>query len=202
MIGIIRQPDFVWCDLNLLNTLPKAELRSGYAEIIKYGAIKDELLFKKLENHAEHLLDPNIDVLEEIITTCAQIKIDVVASDVYERGERKLLNFGHTLGHAIEKLTGILHGEAVAVGMVIAAKISVKTGYFEEQDFKRLKILIEKVGLPTGKEIPMTEIYDVLLKDKKRRGSSISMILLNSIGNAFIEDIELSELKRILNDLY
>ena len=202
MIGLINQPEFVWCDLDLLRTLPPEELASGFAEVIKYGAIRDRILFEKLEEGSEEILLLEMALLEEIIATSASIKISIVEADVNEMGERKLLNFGHTLGHAIERLSGMMHGEAIAIGMVLASKLSVKLGFLRNEEAKRLESLIEKAGLPVSTDIPMSAIYDSLLKDKKRAGTKIHFILLKELGEAFIHSLELSELKAALDDLH
>ncbi|MEX0987292.1 MAG: 3-dehydroquinate synthase [Bacteroidales bacterium] len=202
MIGVIRQPTFVWCDLDLINTLDQQELVSGYAEVIKYGAIKDRDLFEYIETNNELVLNRDPEVLETIVTKSASIKIGIVESDVMERGERKLLNFGHTLGHAIEKLTGILHGEAIAVGMVLAARLSVNLGYFEKSESLRLEQMIRSAGLPVAKDLDSELLFETLLKDKKRLGEKIDFILLKSLGEAFIHQMELKTLRTAINDLY
>ncbi len=202
MIGVIRQPEFVWCDLDLLHSLPEEELRSGFSEVIKYGAIKDRSLFELLESSYDAVLKLDPELTEEIVARSAAIKADIVTGDVYEKGERKFLNFGHTLGHAVEKLTGMLHGEAVATGMVLAARLSVKRGFLESVDAERIEKLIRSAGLPVATNVPQKALYEAFLKDKKRAGDCIHFILLKSIGEAFIYPIKLEELKVEINDLY
>lgn len=202
MIGIIRQPEFVWCDLDLLNTLDQKELLSGFAEVIKYGAIWDKDLFSFLEQNYTYILQRDPIALEKIISDSASIKVKIVQADETEQGERKLLNFGHTLGHAIEKISGMLHGEAIAIGMVLAAKLSYKMGFLSLDNCERLENLIKTSGLPIRTEIDPDDLYSVLLKDKKRTGNEISFILLKDIGEAFIKKIDLDSLKSAIHDLY
>ena len=202
MIGVFRQPEFVWCDLELLNTLDQREMISGFAEVIKYGAIRDAHLFNYIENHLEEILKRNPAALEKIVTVSAGIKAGIVQSDPTEKGDRKLLNFGHTFGHAIEKLTGMLHGEAIAIGMVLAARLSLNMGFLEKNESFRLEQLIHAAGLPVKTDVPPAELYDVLLKDKKRTGGQIFMVLLKSIGSAFIHKMDLNSIQTAVHDLY
>jgi len=202
MIGTIRQASFVWCDLSLLESLEKNELISGLSEVVKYGAIRDSELMNYMELNTEAFLSLESEAMEHIVTVSARIKVDIVESDVFEKGERKLLNFGHTLGHAIEKLTGMLHGEAISIGMVLAARLSVKLGKLEEKEADRLENMLLSLGLPVQTDLPMGDIYLTLLKDKKRAGTVMHFILLKSIGEAFIEEIQLAKLEELLHDLY
>lgn len=202
MIGIIRQPEFVWCDLALLKTLPKKELSSGFAEIVKYGAIKDADLFSFLQENYQDVLDLKQSAIEDVVTTSVGIKVDIVQKDVLEKGDRKLLNFGHTLGHSIEKQSGILHGEAVSIGMVLAARLSVQLGFLSSEEANKVENLLSASGLPVETKISKKELFDSLLKDKKRSGDKIHLILLRGIGEAFIHSMELTDLKTEINDLY
>lgn len=146
MIGVIRQPEFIWCDYSLLNTLEDKEYRSGIAEVIKYGVIRDPGLLLYVEEQMGALLNKDKVVLEEIISRCVRIKADFVQNDERESGERRLLNFGHTIGHAIERNYGLLHGEAISIGMVIAAGLSSARGLISESDALRIQRIIEKAG--------------------------------------------------------
>jgi len=202
MIGVIRQPEFVWCDLDLLESLSQKELLSGFAEVIKYGAIRDKDLFVFLEKNYHAILSRENQIIERIAGDSADIKVSIVESDVTEQGDRKLLNFGHTLGHAIEKVSGMLHGEAIAIGMVLAAELSVRLGFLEKSNATRLKQLIEESGLPVETNIKPEVIYSTLLKDKKRSGNHMQLILLKSLGEAFIHSLDLETLKNEINDLY
>ncbi len=202
MVGVFRQPEFVWCDMELLDTLDQRELVSGFSEVIKYAAIRDTKLFDYIEVHLEEILKRNPDALEAIVTSSAAIKVEIVQADVSERGDRKLLNYGHTLGHAIEKLTGMMHGEAVAIGMVLAARLSCNIGFLDSAELTRFEQMIVSAGLPEKTDLLPTDIYETLLKDKKRSGNHIHFILLRSIGDAFIYPMDLQSLRTAIHDLY
>ncbi len=202
MIGVFRQPEFVWCDLELLNTLHDSEMKSGFAEVIKYGAIRDAELFNYIETNLEGILQREPAVLQKTVAVSAGIKADIVQSDPTEKGERRLLNFGHTLGHAIEKLTGMMHGEAVAIGMVLAARLSVNMGFLLRSENERLERVIRNAGLPLTTDVAPEAIFDALLKDKKRKGDHIFMVLLKNIGAGFIHKMELDSIHKAIHDLY
>jgi 3-dehydroquinate synthase len=202
MVGVFRQPEFVWCDLDLLGSLDQRELASGFSEVIKYGAIRDRSLFDYLEGHHEAILARNPEALEKIVSASAAIKVEIVESDVTEQADRKLLNFGHTLGHAIEKLTGMVHGEAIAIGMVMAARLSYNMGFLDAAEAFRLEQMIATVGLPVKTDLSHDDLYETLLKDKKRSGDFIHFILLQSIGEAFVHKMDLHSLRTAIHDLY
>ena len=202
MIGVFRQPEFVWCDLEFLDSLDQRELASGFSEVIKYAAIRDRKLFDYIEVHLDHILKRNQDNLEAIVTSSAAIKAEIVQVDVNEQGDRKLLNFGHTLGHAVEKLTGMMHGEAVAIGMVLAARLSCNMGFLDPAELVRLEQLIASAGLPVKTDLLPADLYETLLKDKKRSGDQIHFILLKGIGEAFIYQMDLHSLRTAIHDLY
>lgn len=201
IVGLIRQPEFLINDLNLLETLPQEEYRSGLAEVVKYGCITDGKLFQFLETHAEEILDRDSAIAEEIVHRSAANKIRVVRSDEQESGPRKMLNFGHTLGHAIEKVRGWSHGHAVSAGMVLAAELSVRLGFLNIQSKQRLVQLLQALQLPVQIDLDASTIYQVIRKDKKRDGESIDLILLHRLGEAFIHTMELEEFKNHLHDL-
>jgi 3-dehydroquinate synthase len=201
MIGTFSQPEFVICDVDMLQTLDKREFRAGFAEIIKAAAIKDASLFGYLENHYADALRNNHEVIEKLISDAVQIKRNVVEQDEKEKGERRKLNFGHTFAHSIEHLTGMLHGEAVAIGMALAAKLSVKTGMLKESELERILNIIRNFELPVNIDVDFTGILDAIKKDKKRDGDFIHMILLNSIGNSLIHKFTFNELEKLIYDL-
>ena len=201
MIGIIRQPDFVICDPEMLMTLEPSEFRMGFAEVIKYGAILDPELFDFLETNHKEALDRNPSVLEEIVAVSAAAKADIVSNDENESGERIKLNFGHTFAHAFEKLQGLPHGEAVGIGMILAARLSERMGLISTGEVNRLRDLIALYGLPVSYKGSCREAFDIMKNDKKRGGDSISLILLKSIGEALIRDMSLKELKNWIDDL-
>lgn len=201
MVGVIRQPEFIFSDPRLLETLPQKEYISGLAEVIKYGCITDGDLFQFLEAHSGEVLLQDALIMEEIIHRSAANKVMVVESDEMEDGPRKLLNYGHTFGHAIEKLRQWSHGFAVSAGMVIAAELSVRLGFLDENNKERLITLLQELKLPVEIDLDASDLYEVIRKDKKRGGESIDLILLHRLGDAFIHTMELEEFKNHLHDL-
>ena len=201
MIGVIRQPEFIWCDYALLDTLDDKEFRSGIAEIIKYGIIKDPAFLLYINEHMSALLNREGAVLEEIISKCVQIKADIVQKDERESGDRRLLNFGHTMGHAIERNYRLLHGEAISIGMVIAANLSAFRGFISENEALEIQNILSKAGLPVSIDLDEEIIYETFRKDKKKEGSAIHFIFIKAVGEAFSGELELSELKDIFHDL-
>jgi 3-dehydroquinate synthase len=201
MIGNIRQPSFVWCDLTLLGTLAREEYISGIAEIIKYGLIRDAGFLEYLEEYMDPLLKQDPGVLEHVVATSASIKTDIVQRDEKESDIRKILNFGHTIGHAIERNNILRHGEAVGVGMVLAARLSYLQGLLTTPEVDRVEQLVLSAGLPAHLNLDPEEIYQNIRKDKKRSRDDIHLILLKGLGNTMIKPIALSELKKILHDL-
>ncbi len=195
MVGVFNQPEFVFCDMNLLKTLPEKEILCGFAEIVKHGAIADPGLFSYLENHYPKAFDRDTRVMEKLVHDSILIKAAIVNRDEKEKGERRKLNFGHTIGHALEKTTGLSHGEAVSVGMAFAARLSEKRGYLSSTDRERIEGLLERLGLPTGIPIDGKSLLGVLRKDKKREGDRIHFVLLKGMGNAVVEEMPMDELE-------
>ncbi len=202
IVGVIRQPEFIICDMSMLNTLEKKEYIAGIAEIIKYGAIMDADLFDYCENHIREILAKDVILLDEVVYRSVSNKCELVRKDEHETGERMKLNFGHTFAHALEKITGITHGEAVGIGMNIASAVSVREGFLVENDLLRLRSLIQSTGLPVGLEVNPDEILQAIRKDKKKSGNSIGLVLLEGIGKSVIHYIELELMRDILNDMY
>jgi len=198
MVGVFNQPEFVICDLNLLNTLPKKEILNGMAEIVKHGAIEDAGLFAYLEEHSQKALALDIEVIEKLVYDSIVIKSAIVNQDELEKGARRKLNFGHTFGHAYEKTTGVPHGEAVSAGMVVASEISVKRGHLPYKDAQRIETLLQKIGLPVRIQSEWKSVLDALTKDKKRKGNHIYFVFLNKIGNAFVDQIPIKDLEPVL----
>jgi 3-dehydroquinate synthase len=198
IVGLFSQPEFVICDLNLLSTLPDAELRNGFAEIIKHAAICDKDLFRFLEEHHAEAFSFDHAVMERLVYDSVRIKSDIVSRDEKEKGERRKLNFGHTLGHALEKTEGIPHGEAVAAGIVAACKISVKKGFLETGELERIKKLLKLYGLPVQPPFNRVKVFDAIKKDKKREDASVHFVFLSGIGSAFVREIPLNELENLL----
>ena len=195
LIGAFYQPKLVAIDPDLLKTLPPKEFRAGMAEVIKYGVIWDEDLFTKLEHHP-HLdtLDNVGDkLLETVVTRSCQAKAEVVGQDEKESGIRAILNYGHTIGHAVESLTNykqFVHGEAVAIGMVAAGKIAVEMGLWTVEEAKRQDVLIAKTGLPTDipDSVATEDILKAIQSDKKVKAGKVRFILPTSIGKVIITD--------------
>ena len=198
MVGVFNQPEFVLCDMALLKTLPVRELLCGYAEIIKHGAIADDHMLDFLENHRDAALDLERAIVEHIVYRSVEIKAGVVTRDEREHGERRKLNFGHSFGHAIEKLTGIPHGEAVGIGMVLAAKLSVQKGLLSPIDARRLERIVESYGLPVQPPVDAQSMLTVMRKDKKREGSQFHFVFLDALGSARVEEIPFDELHQLV----
>ena len=202
MIGVFNQPEFVICDLNLLSTLPEKEILCGMAEIVKHAAIEDRDLFEYLEEQYQKALALNSGVIQRLVYDSVVIKSSIVNRDEKEKGERRKLNFGHTFGHAIEKTTGVPHGEAVSAGMVMASELSVKKGYLQAETARRIKKLLGNLKLPTHLPADKKIVVDALQKDKKRKGDRIYFVLLEDIGKSFVDQISIKELEDILNAFY
>jgi len=195
LIGAFYQPQLVLIDPNVLKTLPDREFRAGMAEVIKYGVIWDPELFSQLENAANidsfEEIDPQL--LKTILIRSCQAKADVVAQDEKETGIRAILNYGHTIGHAIESLTEYnqyVHGEAIALGMIAAGEIAIQMGLWRETDDNRQNKLISKVGLPTKINVPLKvkEVLEALKNDKKVKSGKIRFVLPTKIGSVKITD--------------
>jgi 3-dehydroquinate synthase len=201
MVGNIRQPSFIWCDLSLLQTLETREYISGIAEVLKYGFIRDFSFMEYLEVHMDQLLGQESAVLEHVVATSAAIKVDVVQKDEHESGLRRILNFGHTIGHAIERSRGILHGEAVSMGMILAGRLSVQQGLLKLSEAERVEQLLSSAGLPSPAELDPDEIYQNIRKDKKKSGDDVHFVLLKGLGDTLIRPIRFKELKSIIHDL-
>lgn len=196
LVGAFHQPLAVLIDPDTLNTLPEPFVTDGMGEVIKYGCIKDAAFFEKLETESF------ADHIEDIIETCVSIKRDVVSRDEREKGERMLLNFGHTLGHAIEKLgdfSAITHGKAVAIGMVLMARAGEQNGYTEKGTAERIIRLCEKYQLPTEWNAAFSDMAEAAKGDKKTAGSDINLVLLKTIGDSFTLRLPLEELNGFID---
>lgn len=196
MVGSIRQPSFILHDYNLLSSLSLNEWQNGFAEIIKHACIKDAVMFKELENNSVEVFRKKKKLCAALIKKNALIKIKVVQKDEFEKGERKLLNFGHTLGHALETQYELSHGQAISIGMTYAAIISNELAGFKYVE--RLTNLLEKYGLPSYASFNSRKVFDVLKMDKKREKKDISYILLERIGKGVIKTIPLNSLEQII----
>lgn len=196
MVGMIRQPDFLLYDVSLLKSLPNEEWVNGMAEVIKHAAIKDAPMFKMLEETSLPTLKKDEALLSKLIRRNALLKTKVVQEDEFEKGERRLLNFGHTIGHAIENMYELKHGHAVAIGMMAAAGISEKLTGFKESD--RLSKLIRKYRLPHQLEFDKNKALEILGMDKKREKDTMNFVLLQKTGKAAVHPIPMPELKEIV----
>jgi 3-dehydroquinate synthase len=201
MVGNIRQPGFVWCDLSLLKTLDPREYVSGIAEVLKYGFIRDPSFLDYLETQMDQLLKLDLEVLEHVVAASAAVKVDVVEKDEHESGLRRILNFGHTIGHAIERSKGILHGEAVSLGMIMAARLSALHGLLTAAEADRVEKMLLSAGLPVRLDLDPEELYQNVRKDKKKSGDEVHFVLLKGLGDTMIKPIALKDLKSMIHDL-
>ncbi len=194
LLGVIKQPDFILIDAEFLKTLPETEYRSGLAEIVKYGLIFDKALFNLIQKNVKNILEKEKELLEEIIHRCMDIKKAIVEKDEFEANERKILNFGHTIGHAIERIERIPHGFAVSIGMAAACRLSeAYAGLSHDVTFQLTDLLI-KFGLPVISKTDPDIILSNLKMDKKKRGEVIDFILIKDIGEPIIVPIKPEEI--------
>ncbi len=194
MIGAFYQPKQVIIDINTLQTLSEKQLASGIAEIIKYGCIFDSDFFDWIEKNICHLLKRSTREIAEAIKRSCEIKAEFVSLDEKEIGQRALLNFGHTFGHALERGLGYgkwLHGEAVGCGMVMAAKLSMDLGFIDQNDKNRIKNLVKTAGLPVmWPDWPPEKYFSLMSNDKKVKNSTVRYVILKSIGEAEIMAVD------------
>jgi len=188
LAGAFHQPRLVLCDIDTLRTLPTRELRAGLAEVIKYGIIYDAALFERLERDLAKLLKRDPRTLTEVIARCCEIKADVVGQDETETGLRAILNFGHTIGHAIENISGygkFLHGEAISIGQIAAARISTSLMEFTAAETERIQQIFKRAGLPTEirlNTLQRKKLLAAMRLDKKVSGGEIKFVLAKRIG--------------------
>jgi 3-dehydroquinate synthase len=199
MVGTIRQPAFLLYDYSLLKSLPKEEWVNGFAEIIKHAAIKDAALFRELEKNKLTTYQRDKTALAKLIRRNVVIKSDVVSVDEFEQGERRLLNFGHTLGHAIENVYELSHGQAISIGMVAACMISEEFTPFKESD--RVIGVLKRYGLPTVAEFDPKDVMDVLRMDKKKVKDSMNYVMLDKIGKGVVKALPLVELEKLVQSI-
>ncbi|HWY74969.1 MAG TPA: 3-dehydroquinate synthase [Verrucomicrobiae bacterium] len=188
LVGAFYQPRLVLCDLKTLHTLPEREFRAGLAEVIKYGIIYDASLFKRLESDLHNLLKRDPNTLADVVARCCEIKAKVVGQDETEIGLRAILNFGHTIGHGLEAISGYgkyLHGEAISIGQVAAARLSAILLGLAGRDVERIVALFEKAGLPTNvhlKPAQMERLFNAMRLDKKVSAGELKFVLARRIG--------------------
>ncbi len=202
MLGTIRQPSFILYDFNFLKTLPDIEWSNGFAEIIKHACIRDYDMFVELEKSSINFYKQHLNGISLLIEKNVLLKSLIVQSDEFESGERKLLNFGHTIGHAMERLYKLSHGQAVSIGMMCAISISEKLLDFNSENVKRLKELLKIYSLPVSYDFDKEKIIENILFDKKRSSHEISFILLEEIGKGQIKKIPISELSQLITQLF
>ena len=207
MIGAFYQPRAVLADTAVLTTLPDREYAAGLAEVIKYGVIDDVAFFDWLEANVPALLERSSDALQQVILRSCASKAKVVSEDERESGRRAILNFGHTFGHAIEKLAGYgqwLHGEAVAIGMVMAAELSIAHTDFPLADARRLRQLLEQLGLPVSlgqHDLKVEDMIEAMGMDKKVSDGRLKFVLARSLGDVIVsDDVGLDLLRELLNE--
>lgn len=196
MIGVFSQPKFVICDVNLLKSLPEQEVKSGLIEIIKHAILSDQNKFEYITNNLEKILAVDIPTLEHLITKSVKIKTAIVTQDEREKGERKKLNLGHTIGHAIESITGVPHGYAVAIGLVMTAKISEQAGGCSKETAVKITRLIEWLQIPIDTEIETKDLIERIQKDKKKKMGKVDYIAIKRIGEVFIHPMSFLELEK------
>lgn len=199
LVGTIRQPAFLFFDTSLLQTLPTAEWQNGFAEIIKHAAIRDAAMFRKLKEHDAGWYRKKKAELAALVRRNALLKTKVVQFDETEQGDRKLLNFGHTLGHALENQYELSHGQAVSIGMTYAAHLSEVLLGFKQAD--TLVKVIDQYGLPTYADFDRAKVFDVLKHDKKRERSNLHYILLQKIGKGVVHTLPLAQVKQLIEQI-
>lgn len=192
LAGSFYQPDMVICDIDTIDTLPPENFKSGMAEVVKYGVICDEELFEALSDCNENIL--------QIVEKCIKIKAKIVSDDEKDTGTRQILNFGHTVGHSIEKLSGytVSHGEAVSVGMSVIARGCAAKKLCSNLVYKRIEELLKRLSLPVMCEYDAESIFKACLSDKKINGDKINVIVPKKIGSCIAVSMKLSELKELI----
>lgn len=199
MVGVFNQPDFVICETSMLNTLDVREVKAGLAEVVKSALLADRNLFCYLQKHTSDILNQDSFCLNHLVKRSVEIKAAVVQADEREAGERRKLNLGHTLGHAVEKNDNLLHGEAVSIGLSMVAKWSSYLGLITESERNEIIALLESLGLPTETSIPKEKLLSSMQKDKKKQGSTIHFIYNKGIGEAIVKKITYQDLESFLN---
>jgi 3-dehydroquinate synthase len=193
VLGCFRQPEFVICDPVMLQTLPEEEYFCGLAELIKTAIIGNKRLFEVIENNQEGIMKRDSELLTMLISMAVNFKASVVSEDEKESGLRRILNFGHTYGHAIEMYKSFRHGYAVASGMVLAASFSLFRGYISEAEYNRVIALLKSFRLLRRHDIPDDQMSQLITHDKKKSGSEIYFVFMEGIGKAIVEKIPVIE---------
>ncbi len=198
MVGVIRQPSFILHDMAFLKSLPQQEWENGFAEIIKHACIKDAAMFTELEKNSLKTYQSSQKAICSLVERNALIKTKVVQKDEFEKGDRRLLNFGHTLGHALETQYELLHGQAVSIGMTYACHISEQLCGFRQTE--KVVSLLTKYNLPTYATFDKQKVFNVLKMDKKRERKDMNYVLLERIGKGVVKSISLKQLEKIIGE--
>ncbi|ABC77696.1 3-dehydroquinate synthase [Syntrophus aciditrophicus] len=206
LLGTFYQPKRIFTDLKFLETLSDDEYLNGVAEIVKYGVIDEPGFFELLEREVPAIRERNLEVLKKVIEQSCRIKKGVVEIDEQESGFRRILNYGHTIGHALEASSNftLAHGKAVALGMIAASGISVQSGYLSLEERDRIENMIRDLGLPVRipESFPQSNVLERLQMDKKKEGSELPFVLLKKIGIPFItKGVEKSHLEKVLEEM-
>ena len=199
ILGTIRQPEFVICDPEMLQTLPEHDYLSGLAELIKTAVIGDKELFDLIEKSFEKIMSRDTDLLAILVTKSVRFKGLVVSEDEKETGLRRILNFGHTFGHAIEMQKGVRHGFAIASGMVLATEFSFKRRYINLVEKERIIRLLERFKLLTELDLTGNQMEKLVLHDKKKTGTEIHFVFTQGVGKAIVEKVPVDEVLDFYN---
>ncbi|MFO7751859.1 MAG: 3-dehydroquinate synthase [Desulfobacteraceae bacterium] len=199
MVGVFRQPEFVICDTALLKTLDPEEIVNGYAEIVKHALIADSDMFVYMEQNPEKIKALSPDAVTRLVDDSVRIKSGIVQADEEESGERRKLNFGHTVGHAVEKVACTGHGTAVSIGILAAAAFSVEKGFLSKEELERTALLIKKLGMPSAFGFDASRVAEAVKGDKKRENDSVHFVFLTRIGDCCVRKVRFQELADFLN---
>ena len=205
MLGLFNQPEFVICDHEMLSTLPDYEYINGIAELVKTACLDKKGLFEYVSNMRDKILARDTEAVHESVLRSLKFKASVVEEDEKESGIRRILNLGHTVGHGIEKVTGIGHGYAIAAGIGFICDISSEMGLMNKDEGAKIKSLLEYFGLPSGlkgiiKSDDIAGLITAVAGDKKKEGSSINFILLESAGNPVIKSIPIDNIEKLIRE--
>ncbi len=201
LVGIINHPEFLLYDYTFLETLPGNEWINGFAEVIKHACIKDKDMFEFLEENTLIGFQSSVEMTGKLIKQNVEIKYNIVVNDEHETGERKLLNFGHTIGHAIENISQLSHGNAISIGMVAACRISEKINRLDFSESKKVIELLKKYELPVSFDFDKQKAWEVLQHDKKKAGDYMNFVVLDHIGKASVQSIQMENLHKIFKDI-
>ena len=202
LIGTIRQPGKIFVDTRFLKTLPVTQMRNGMAELIKHSFISGESLYKKMKTTKSIDNWQKGSISDDLLWQIMKVKIDIVLDDEQETGRRKILNFGHTLGHIIEMQEKLTHGEAVGIGMIMATKLSRHINKCKPETENQLSEILISFGLPVSTKLGISEINKRLKFDKKKSGKEIHFVFIEKMGNVYTEHIPIGKLKKLLLEVF